>query len=155
MSQSLDRLNRRGLVYSRFLTIGVLQKFKEGLATPHSSGKVLTTTSTPPHPATLAAWKQKARGTANSLQELKERWPPPEIHGGPDPHTAEVGPKTRGPQLPDAAAQRSRQPPAYRPPSTPPLARAITGRKPGSSPWMWTQANWTIVENVRNRTNPR
>jgi len=91
--------------YSRS-DIGVLQKFKEGLQ-PSLVREVLTHVT--PAPATLAAWKQKARERQTVYKELKMLAPPEIPRGRTDPHTAEMGPEVRAPQLPDAGP-KSHQP---------------------------------------------
>jgi len=67
--------------YSRS-DIGVLQKFKEGLQ-PSLIREVLTHVT--PAPATLAAWKQKARERQTVYKELKNAGLHQKSHGGPTP----------------------------------------------------------------------
>jgi len=124
--------------YSRS-DISVLQKFKEGLQ-PSLVREVLTHVT--PAPATLAAWKQKARERQTVYKELKNAGLHQKSHGGPTP-TQQKWAQKLGLHNYQTPAQRAANPAFH--PSTPPLARAATGTT-RSSPWMWTLAKWTIVD---------
>jgi len=90
--------------YNRF-DIGVLQKFKEGLQ-PSLVREVLTHVT--PAPATLAAWKQKARERQTVYKELKNAGLHQKSTGDRPPHSRR-GPRSLGSTLPDAGPE-SRQP---------------------------------------------
>src|SRR5712672_3598873 len=99
--------------YSRS-NIGVLQKFKEGLQ-PSLVREVLTHVT--PAPATLAAWKQKARERQTVYKELKNAGLHQKSHGGPTP-TQQKWAQKLGLHNYQTPAQRAANP-AYRPQYSP------------------------------------
>jgi len=113
--------------------------------TPHSSGSPDTRHTRTRH---SSAWKQNSQGTANGLQGAQNAGLHQKSHGGPTPTQQKWAQKLGSTTI----RSRPREPPTpHTAPSTPPPARAATGAT-RSSPWMWTQEQWTIVEtSVKNR----
>src|SRR5882757_378419 len=100
--------------YSRS-NIGVLQKFKEGLQ-PSLVREVLTHVT--PAPATLAAWKQKARERQTVYKELKNAGLHQKSHGGGPTPTQQKWAQKLGLHNYQTPAQRAANP-AYRPQYSP------------------------------------
>src|SRR5882757_6491824 len=71
--------------------------------------------------------------TLGSTRNPTEDRPPHNRSGPRSLGSTTIRRRPREPQTPHTA------------PSTPPLARATTGAT-RSSPWMWTQVHWTIVD---------
>jgi len=113
---------------------------QRGLATLTRQGGPDTHHTRTRHSSRLEA---ESQGTANSLpRSFKNAGLHQKSHGGPTPTQQKWAQKLglHNYQTP------AREPPTlHSAPSIPPLARVTTGAT-RSSPWMWTQAQWTIVE---------